>query len=60
MICRNCGKEIRYISISRDESIPCEKDETIVYTQSGRKVAGYELHKCEVVDARNETEKDRR
>lgn len=60
MICKRCGKEIRYIPITRDESVPCEFEETTIYTQSGRKVSGYKIHKCEVEDARNETEKDRR
>lgn len=43
--CSVCGKAIRYI-FSKGNVIICNAEEKTVYTESGRKVVGCEVHDC--------------
>lgn len=54
--CKTCGKEIRYIA-SKDFVVICDYEATIVYSEYGRRIEGYRLHKC--VEAEDERTSDR-
>lgn len=54
--CQNCGKKIRYIA-SKDSVVICDYEEIIVYSEFGRRIEGYRLHKC--AEAENERTTDR-
>ena len=54
--CQNCGKEIRYITTG-DFVVICDYETTTVYSEYGRRINGYRLHKC--VGAENERTSDR-
>lgn len=58
-LCPNCKKKIRYIAITPDDVVACDTETTVVYTDSGRRLTGYTVHKCEVRDEGkgNEAEK---
>lgn|GEM_PF-1249489 len=45
-ICPNCKKGIKYIPIGYDKVVICDYDTITVYTERGRRVDGYVLHKC--------------
>ncbi|MBR4029907.1 MAG: hypothetical protein IKJ06_00710 [Clostridia bacterium] len=54
-ICPKCRKEIRHIPINYEEVVVCEVEATIIYTNSGRRVEGYQPHKCkELNNAKSE------
>ena len=52
--CKNCGKEIKWVATTKETSVMCEKEQTEVYTLSGHKAIGYPIHKCKVLEERNE------
>lgn len=45
-ICPNCKKVIKYIPISYDKVVVCDSVITTIYTEHGRCIDGYVLHKC--------------
>lgn len=45
-ICKNCGKEIKFIATSGNNAVACDAEEVTLYTMNGRKVTGFLLHKC--------------
>jgi hypothetical protein len=54
-LCPKCRKEIRYIPVKYDEVIVCDDELTTVYTERGRRVEGYQPHKCkELNNAKSE------
>lgn len=44
--CKTCGKEVKFIAISLNQSVTCDVKERTFYTITGRKVVGYEVHEC--------------
>lgn len=56
-ICPKCKKSIRYIATGYDTSILCDDEKTVVYTESGRRVAGYKPHQCEAENGSGENNK---
>ena len=54
-LCPKCRKVIRYIPVKYDEVIVCDDELTTVYTERGRRVEGYQPHKCkELNNAKSE------
>ena len=54
-LCPKCRKKIRYIPVKYDEVIVCDDELTTVYTERGRRVEGYQPHKCkELNNAKSE------
>ena len=44
--CKNCGKKIKFIPVSKGMTITCDAEEITVYTMNGRKVEGFKIHNC--------------
>ena len=45
-VCKNCGREIKFIAQGVKNVICCNAEETKVITETGREVKGYTVHKC--------------
>ncbi len=45
-ICKQCGKQIKYIATSKNESVTCDDELTIFYTYSGKHFEGFKKHVC--------------
>lgn len=45
--CLKCGKEIKYIAAIDNSVIACDAEQIVVYSEYGRKILGYTVHKCE-------------
>ena len=44
--CKSCGKEIKYIPIAKGITVTCDSEESVVYTDLGRKIFGHKVHEC--------------
>ncbi len=53
--CQNCGKEIRFIA-AQGGVVVCECLPTVVYSEFGRRIEGYMVHKCGAVENERKTD----
>lgn len=52
-ICKNCGRNIKYIAIGNNKSIACDSERLEFITDNGFKKSGYLIHKCEKPENKN-------
>ncbi|MBA7581680.1 hypothetical protein ES708_23588 [subsurface metagenome] len=45
-ICENCHQPVRWVPDYSGKVVLCERNMIVVYTERGRRVEGYPLHKC--------------
>lgn len=45
-ICKNCGREVKYIASGYDKTFVCEPDEKDVVSENGWLHKAYTLHDC--------------
>ena len=56
-ICPKCRKKIHYVTLNYESVVVCEIESTVVYTERGRRVEGYQPHICkELNNDKNEEE----
>jgi hypothetical protein len=61
-ICPECGREIRYVvaaaSLGNNGIILVDHEEREIITEKGRKVRGYQEHKCRLENGSNRNRPD--
>ena len=52
-ICKNCGREIRFIATGLGVSTVCDAEKLDFVTENGFKKSGYLVHICKIAEDKN-------